>query len=289
MVFGPDGKLASGGEDRIIRLWNVDMGVVLRELQGSIGEIYGLAFHPKGNILASGEFAGLEASKIHLWNSETGEEVSAVPHKGGSVWNVAFTNDGHYLASGGGDSTVRIWDTSDLSNPRLIAQQVTADGNEVYGLAFDKTGTQLASAGMRQHIQLYSVPTLAKIKTFPNRHRGGIYSLALNADGTQLVTASLDHTVLLWDVLTDQTTMLRGHERPVWTVTFHPTKNIVASGGLDHRIQVWNLNEIEQLRTLSAHALFTEAQDDTCLSIIGEQLLFQQCKAPWSRTPACNK
>jgi WD40 repeat protein len=59
VTFAPDGNtLASAGEDRTIRLWDVRAQQLLKKLDGHEQPVLSVAFAPDGKTLASGSEDG---------------------------------------------------------------------------------------------------------------------------------------------------------------------------------------------------------------------------------------
>jgi WD40 repeat protein len=81
------------------------------ELRGHSDDVFGLAFHPDGNRLASGG----RDRVIWLWDLEKEQDVARLHGHTTYVFSLAFSPDGKSLVSGSGDGTVRLWDTEPMS------------------------------------------------------------------------------------------------------------------------------------------------------------------------------
>ena len=69
------------------------------------------------------------------------------------------------------------------------------------------------------------------------KHR--VRALAFNVDGTLLASGSTDRTICLWDAATgDLLKTLQGHTDGIWSLAFHPTNPVLASGGIDHVVHL---------------------------------------------------
>jgi WD40 repeat protein len=66
-VFHPDGtRIASGGRDRAVWLWDPDSSQEVAHLPGHTSYIWSLAFSPDGNTLVSGS----GDSTVRLWDTQ---------------------------------------------------------------------------------------------------------------------------------------------------------------------------------------------------------------------------
>ncbi|MBE9208749.1 serine/threonine protein kinase [Nostoc sp. LEGE 06077] len=245
VAFAPNGQiLASGSDDKTIKLWNIATGTELQTLKGHLKWIWAIAFHRDGKILASSS-----ADKtIKLWNLATAEEIRTLTGHTEGVATVAFSPDGKTLASGSLDQTIKLWN---LDTGKLI-RTLTGHNQAVATVAFSPDGKTLASGSWDKTIKLWNVATGKQIRTLEG-HTELILSLAFSPDGKTLASGSKDKTIKLWNLTTGETIRtLRRHSDKVNSVAYRKTANgvILASGSSDNTIKLWNPATGQEIRTL---------------------------------------
>jgi WD40 repeat protein len=222
----------------------------------TFGGIISLAFHPQGQLCATGTVTG----EVHLWRTPEGKQIAKFRAHTCWVLSVAFSPDGKLLATCSDDRTVKIWDVS----ARECIKTFREHGDWVWSVAFSPDGETIASASADRTIRLWHLQRDRSVSTWRG-HAGLVRSLAFSPDGQTLASGSDDRTIKIWDVSTG--TCIRtfeGHLSWVWAVKFSPDGQLVASSSVDSTIRIWDTSTGEPLRKLRGHTGLVKSISFSC-------------------------
>ena len=247
VAYSPDGQtLASGGDDKTIKLWKVKTGNLLQTLTGHSYSVNSVAYSPDGQTLASGS----GDNTIKLWDVKTGNLLQTLNGHSKWVYSVAYSPDGQTLASGSADNTIKLWNVKTGN----LLQTLNGHSSWVYSVAYSPDGQTLASGSYDSTIKLWNIKTGNLLQTLKG-HSFSVDSVAYSPDGQILASASRDSTIKLWNVKTGNLLQtLEDHSSWVWSVAYSPDGQTLASGSDDKTIKLWDVNTGNLLQTLKGHS-----------------------------------
>ena len=105
--LSPDGeRIATGGEDGVVPIWDARSGAQRAELRGHTGSVLSLAWDAPGARLISASNDG----SVRIWLAASGKALETLrPHGGLVVYGATFTPSGEVLTTGA-DDTIRLVD-----------------------------------------------------------------------------------------------------------------------------------------------------------------------------------
>jgi TIR domain/WD domain, G-beta repeat len=100
--------LSSAASDETIRLWEVETGRCLRELDGDPDDVLEVCLSPDGRFALHDE-----ERTLWLWNLETGGRQRAMEVNSGMVRSLAWSGDQLCALAGYSDGVIRLWNLAD--------------------------------------------------------------------------------------------------------------------------------------------------------------------------------
>jgi hypothetical protein len=194
LAVSPDGKLlASGGNERWARVWNIADGQTVTTIDFPGGDGYhneSLAFSPDSRRLA----LGTSRSEVRVVDVPSGKELysKADPEETGFILGLAFSPDGATIASVGGTGKIRLVDAATGAAVRSFGEHASS------AVVFTPDGKRLWSGSEDGTITLWNVSDGSVVRTLPG-HSDYVTSLLLGSRGRTLISSSRDSTVKVWD------------------------------------------------------------------------------------------
>jgi WD40 repeat protein len=189
-------KLASGGCDRIVHVWDLSGGVANAKEEQAIENhadwVMGVVFSPDSKHL-------LTASRdktAKVWDRTTKESLLTFPDHQNGVYSVAVKPDGKFGYSVGEDAQLRRWNAS--GDGKQIPP-TGGHGKPAFKLIFHPKQPLLATCGGDHSVRIWNADTMAAVKTL-NGHTDWVYALAFSSDGNLLASGSWNGEVKVWKV-----------------------------------------------------------------------------------------
>jgi WD40 repeat protein len=235
-------EVATFSMDRIVRVWNLETGEMLRQLGQHENWGLGLAYSPDGSLLASSG----GGTEIFIWDAANGRKLGDARGHALQTYDLAWLPDSKRFITGGILSSHLDVFNSGRSLEQSIA---TAPGSLWSVAASDKLLAASNDSSLMIHI--YDAETYAPVTELSYQTVAG--ALDFSPDGSLLVGCYRDGSINVWN--TDDWSLVkswlahpkRGTEMGCKSGAFSLGGDVYFSGGDDGYLNAWNVRTGERL------------------------------------------
>lgn len=256
LAFSPRSDvIASGGVDRVIKVWDVRSAELICRLEGHRYPILSLAFSPDCDRLVSSS----GDTTLMVWDIGSSKPLRQL--KGHSLYVVSCDWDprGDRIVSGGVDAMIGLWDPTTGERIEWLQEHRSA----LHQVRFSRDGTRVASASSDQTVMVWDASDgqLRHEKTLTG-HTQEVRCVGFNHDGSLIASGSADKNIFLWrtsDFTRQAETMTRGEPDSLeWVADSNEFLTCESTGAIRRWEIVDRTAMIEPLQ-----ALLREIESDT--------------------------
>lgn len=241
LAFSPRGDIvASGGVDRIVKLWDIRSGTMNASLEGHEYPVLALAFSPEGDRLVSGS----GDTTLIIWDVDNQKKLHHM--KGHSLYVVTcdWSPDGSTIVSGEVDGSIRVWDATSGTLRAELKDHRTA----VHSVKFTSDGSKLVSGSSDLSILIWSPDgnSYRKEQVLLG-HSAEVRCLAFSTDGKYLASGSSDKMIYVWSM---QSLSIEGEARvqsEVDGIEWYPDEYAFLTADGTGTIIRWEVTELESM------------------------------------------
>ena len=307
LAFSPDGKfLASGHGDMVIRLWTIDAQARLHlhhTLRGHTQTIWSVVFSPhpaargggNGSVARQLLVTGSSDQTVRVWDVETGQTlymqrgqprvlaahaISRFPQTQPAAPPITHQEPSWLLAAAGYDQLVHVWQGHG-AQADVTHRVLRGSHGPLYSVAISPDSRSVASAGYDRTVYLWDIASGQLRQTF-HGHTKRVPSIVFHPDGGLLASGGEDGTVRLWSLREVGQGQGRGVEgslpaQPVAVLqadldvvhdlTFSPDGRILARGGTDRSLRLWDMTQSHYPELVEARKMVQDESEEDIFAV----------------------
>lgn len=225
----------------MVEVWDVASKTVAYTLPLQKDRVTCFAFTPDGQTLAF----GTEDGNIKLWSMSQKRETVAIKLFALRVDCLAVSEDCSMIAAGGTDHVVALVDI----HTRKEVRRLEGHTGSVSSVAFTPHANRVVSGSWDGTVKVWDVGT--GILKDEHRFDGRVTAVSCSPQGAFLAAANRvvgellvtpDGEIRIWDMESGKQQLTwTAHQGGVTCLAFSPSGKILATGGVDGKIRLWDI------------------------------------------------
>jgi WD40 repeat protein len=252
VLFSNDGqKLISGGSDRLVQVWEMKTGKLLRTLAGHGYGVTCGALSQDGRLLVTGSWD----RTVRVWDIDSFEPKGVLKGHTGAVETIALSPDGKTIATGGADRVFRIWDVAtQKANFCSVEQELS-----VRRIAFSPDGKLLATGTgnasewkLPGEVKLWNAESGEEQAEFSG-HSACVGVVVFSPDSKRLATGTANGELRIFDIAKRTETSKTNLGTGVRTVAFLADDRTLAIGQWPGHVFLWDMPTQKRVTMYTGH------------------------------------
>ena len=294
IAWSPDDtRIATGSDDRVVRVWDAHTGALSRTLPGHGDAVISACFSPDSKRLVS---SGLD-DEARVWDLDTPADATRPlpPPQGGARLRpqirdfrlfarenrvlfkhsrqAIFSPDGSHIVTGSFSGIVRTWNAMPAASYLVLEGPPLVSLDHVGAVAFAPDNRQIVASIDSTIATIWDAHSGTRKRDLRG-HAGDISALAFFPDSGRIASAGWDGSVKVWEPGFGRRTLtLQGHKGNVNCVAVAQNGRILVSGGDDRTAIIWDAKTGRRLFTL---ALATSVAQGVAISPDGSKVAIAQ-------------
>ncbi|KAF8408343.1 hypothetical protein HHK36_007492 [Tetracentron sinense] len=241
--------LISGGQDRTIKMWDTNTGMLSRTLYGCLGSVLDLSItHDNKSVIAASS-----SNNLYVWDVGSGRVRHTLTGHTDKVCAVDVSKvSSRHVVSAAHDRTIKAWDLH-----KGYCVNTFISHSNCNALCFSMDGQTICSGHVDGNLRLWDIKT-GKLLSEVAAHSHAVTSICLSRSGNIVLTSGRDNLHNLFDMRSMEVCgTLRANGNRLasnWSRScISADDNYVASGSADGSVYIWSRTKTDIVSTLKEH------------------------------------
>ena len=238
-------RIFSGSDDQLVVEWDLTEMKPVKAVASLPSRSYALKYIAEPNLLIVGNYTG----GMHVIDLNLGKEIRLFQLHQKTIFNIEFDEKRNRIISLSSDGSYAVWSLPDF---KLLHQEVLTH-LKVRCVAFRSDKDEMVIGCGDGTIRVIHTETFEQLAKLEGHEADfSVNALAYAPDGKQLISGGRDARLAFWDLANGYELIhkIPAHNYAIYSIVFHPSKPIYATGSMDKTIRIWEAGKMRPTKTI---------------------------------------